>query len=274
MKHLYNYIGENYPYLFPMDNLVKNASTVEYSTTNSSDSQLRGFKEIGQIVASLGSISLLTAMDISSKTFFLAEKIRIRKINSTIVEDGLKYCAKPFSFSKRKGKVLVDVLNNQNQLFYTSELEYVIFDENAFNDVFSSFYTEKIPAESSPIKEDVLVNLIEPFYFKIQIPSFTIEQCKGHFDNYPIVPGVFIMDRLLEGIEKFFKLQGEDVQSKKLVLDNLETFLNTATPVYSELSSLVHYRQVSKDSYLFVCTITDSNHKIEYGHFVITVKLY
>ncbi|MGQ8870581.1 hypothetical protein ACUTSE_17895, partial [Myroides sp. TSA_177.3] len=64
------------------------------------------------------------------------------------------------------------------------------------------------------------------------------------------------------------------LQSKKLVVDNLETFLNTATPIYRELSSLVHYRQVSKDSYLFVCTIIDSNHKIEYGHFVITVKLY
>ncbi len=60
------------------------------------------------------------------------------------------------------------------------------------------------------------------------------------------------MDRLLEGIAKFFKLQAEDLQSKKLVVDNLETFLNTATPIYRELSSLVHYRQVSKDSYLFV----------------------
>lgn len=82
------------------------------------------------------------------------------------------------------------------------------------------------------------------------------------------------MDRLLEGIAKFFKLQAEDLQSKKLVVDNLETFLNTAIPIYRELSSLVHYRQVSKDSFLFVCTITDSNHKIEFGHFVITVKLY
>lgn len=84
-------------------------------------------------------------------------------------------------------------------MFYTSELEYIIFDENAFNEVFSSFYTEKIPAESSSIKEDVLVNLIEPFYFKIQIPAFTIEQCKGHFDNYPIVPGVFYNGSIIRG---------------------------------------------------------------------------
>ncbi|WP_413513603.1 hypothetical protein [Myroides odoratus] len=272
MEHLYDYIGENYPYLFPMSNVVMNELTLEYTTTISSQNQFTEFSKIVQIAASLGSISLLSAMKLSSKTFFLGEKLRMRKIPNTIVEGELKFCTKTLSFSKRKGKVLLDIFDNQAQLVYTAELEYVIFDEASFHQVFSSYYTEKIPVESHSIDKEIELNLVKPSYFNVHIPEVTSEQCKGHFDNYPIVPGVLIVKRLLEAIEKIFKLQGEELQNKTLVIDSFEIFLNAAIPIHRELNSLVHYRQIAKDSYLFICPIND--HKTEYANYVITVTLY
>lgn len=271
MEHLYDYIGEIYPYLFPMKNLVVNGSTVEY-TSSSPDQEFKEFYKIGKMAASIGSIALLRAMNLSSKTFFLGEKIRIRKIQHAIVEGELKYCVNVLSFSKRKGKVLVDIFDNQAQLVYTAEFEYVIFAEDSFRQVFRSYSTEDIPVENHLTYEAVEVNLVDSSSFTIHIPAFTSEHCKGHFDNCPIVPGVLIMNRLLEGIEKFFALQGEEFQSKTLVVDSFETFLNAATPIHRELNSSVYYRQIAKDTYLFICPLMD--HKAEYGNYIITVRLY
>lgn len=272
MEHLYDYIGENYPYLFPLSNLVVNESGVVYTATCGSQLGLKEFKTIGQTAASLGGVALLHAMNLSSKTFFLGEKIRIRKISHTPVEGDLKYCARAISFSKRKGKALLDIFDHQGQLAYTAELEYVIFDEESFQQVFSAFYTTEIPTEPTTAFEEVEVTLVDSAFFKVDIPAFTSDQYKGHFDHYPIVPGVLMMTRLLEGIEKFVQLQGVELQGKTLVLDSFETFLSAATPTQRALNSSVYYRQIMKDTYLFVCPIKD--HKIEYGHYIFTVKLY
>lgn len=270
MEHLYDYIGENYPYLFPLHQVMGKESGLE-CTTISTQYQLREFKKIGQTAASLGSIALLEAMNLSTKTFLLGEKIRIRKINHTLEDSELRYCARVISFSTRKGKSLVDIFDTQDQLVYTAELEYVIFDEASFQHVFGSLYTEEIPVALDTVYEEVEVGLTQPSYFTIHIPAFTNAQCKGHFDHYPIVPGVFIMSRLLEGIEKFFALQGEAFQGKTLVADSFETFLKAATPTNIALNAAVYYRQLTKDTYLFICPIQDN--KIEYGHYIITVKV-
>lgn len=271
MEHIYESIGEGYPYLFELDKLIINQSSVEYTTT-SSENQFKEFKKIGQTAATLASISLLQDMRVFEKTFFLAEKIRIRKISNTTMDQELRYCARTVCFSERKGKVLLDIFDNQSQLVYTSELEYVIFNQNAFQQVFSGFYTQRIPVKNDLVYQEVEIDLGKPAHFSIDIPAFTIEHCKGHFDNYPIVPGIFIVGRLLEGIEKFFKLHDKEFQNKTLVVDNLETFLKTATPINIPLQSLVTYYQVSRDSYLFICPVGDKN--TEYGYYIITIKLY
>ena len=270
MEHLYDYLGENYPYLLPLDQVIAKEGKLE-CTTRSTQPQLKEFKKIGQTAASLGSIALLQTMNLSTKTFLLGEKIRIRKINHTLEDSELRYCARAISFSTRKGKALVDIFDALGQLVYTAELEYVIFDEVSFQQVFASLYTEKIPSELDLVYDEVQVNLTAPSYFTIHIPAFTPEQCKGHFDHYPIVPGIFIMHRLLEGIEKFFALKGEAFQGKTLVADSFETFLKKATPTQVALYASVYYRALTKDTYLFICPIQEDN--IEYGHYIITVKV-
>jgi len=115
------------------------------------------------------------------------------------------------------------------------------------------------------------VELVDSSSFTIHIPAFTSEQCKGHFDHYPIVPGVFLMSRLLAGIEKFLVLQDEELKGKTVVMDSFETFLNAATPIQKALSSSIYYRQIMKDTYLFVCPIMDD--KTEYGHYLFTIRI-
>ncbi|WP_413513570.1 hypothetical protein [Myroides odoratus] len=273
MENLHHFIGESYPYLFTINNLIIKESTLEHTSSINPLNSFKEFNTILQTASSLGSLSLLKTMNISSKTFFLGEKSRIRKIHTNSIGPELKYCAKSLLFSKRNGKSLVDIFNHHNQLAYTFELDYVIFSEESFHRVFKDYYAEKVPITNTPLTDykEVALDLISPSYFKVNIKEFSNEQCAGHFDHYPIVPAVFIVNRLLEAIEQFFKLQGELLQSKTLLIDSLEIFPNKAIPTYTELNSLVYYRQIAKDSYLFVCSLND--HQTEYGNYIITVKI-
>lgn len=272
MKDIAQWLGEHPPYLFPLNTLIIQDSNVAYTPSSSLSNSFEEFYKVLQIASSLGSIALLQKMNVVSKTFFLGEKLRIRKIPQGEIHNELQYQAQSLLFSERKGKSLVDIFNQHHQLAYTFELDYVIFSEDSFQRVFKSFYTPELALKNTGnIQNEVRITPLCSSYFQVVIQGFSTEQCAGHFDHYPIVPAVFIVNRLLYAIEAFFKLQGKDLSTKTLIVDSLEIFPNIATPPNTELHSHVYYRQVTKNSYLFVCPI--SSGQIEHGNYLITIQL-
>ncbi|MGQ8869207.1 hypothetical protein [Myroides sp. TSA_177.3] len=272
MKDIAQRLGENSPYLFPLNSLVIQDTTLEYTESIALSNSFEAFYKVLQIASSLGSIALLQKMDVVSKTFFLGEKLRIRKIPQGEISDELKYQAESLLFSERKGKSLVNIFDQHQQLAYTFELDYIIFTEDSFQRVFKSFYTAEL-ALNTPVefRNEVTVTPLCSSHFQVIIQAFSAEQCAGHFDHYPIVPAVFIVNRLLSAIETFFKMQDTSLSTKTLIVDSLEIFPNTATPPNTDLHAHVYYRQITKNNYLFVCPIHDS--QTEYGNYIITIKL-
>lgn len=106
MKDIAQRLGENSPYLFPLNSLVIQDTTLEYTESIALSNSFEAFYKVLQIASSLGSIALLQKMDVVSKTFFLGEKLRIRKIPQGEISDELKYQAESLLFSGTKGKIL------------------------------------------------------------------------------------------------------------------------------------------------------------------------
>ncbi|WP_286443852.1 MULTISPECIES: hypothetical protein [unclassified Myroides] len=272
MKQIQHFIGETDPYLFDLKHLTIKESTMEYTVPSDSCLVFSDFYKITQIASSLGSLALAKTMDVTEKTYFLGEKLRIRKIDNRSLDKGLKYCARSIEYSSRKGKSLVDILDEHNQLAYTFELDYFIFSEDSFYRLFKNYaITHHEPSTRTSLTvEKVEIEEIESSFFRIVIQPFSKEDCAGHFNQYPIVAAVFVVKQLLCAIEQFFEVKGIGLEQKKLNVDSLEMFLNVAVPIDTVLHSKIYYHQIAKESYVFVCPVCDDT--TEYGNYLITVN--
>lgn len=264
-------VGETQPYLFGLNELKIDGTVVEHKSCLTNKSQFSEFNKTLQTASSLGSLSLIKLMNTTAKTFFLGEKLRIRKIHDNIQGDELKYVAKSIMLSKRKGKSLVDIFDSNNELVYTFELDYNLFSEDAFNKLFKKHYIDELQQEADTVFPETEITIIDDATFRASIAAFSDEHCLGHFDNYPIVPAVFIVNRLLDAIEKFFSIGNEKTSNKNLIVDSLEIFANIAIPTKTDLISVISFRELAKNVFLFSCPVSDG--VTEFGTYIITVKL-
>ncbi len=265
------YIGESAPYLYSLDDLVAEGEYLTLPIGSTHEYQSNNFAKLLQVVSSLGSCSLSNLLGHSSKTFFLGEKLRIRRTAFNIQEGPLNIRAKSVVASKRKGKSIVEIFDQANVMAYTFELDYTIFSEEAFRKLFKEnsvstdeavAFCNQFPATRNIIQSDN--------QFIISVDPFTRQNCIGHFEGYPIVPAVFMANRLLVGIQQWLEAAHE---GKPLVthVDSLELFPNKAMPIDTHYDAAIVATKLAPKLMLFTCSILDKD-QTEYGVYLITVQ--
>lgn len=248
------YIGETAPYISIPEHIIVNGNTIETEITDWNFNN-ENFTHLLKTLASLGSCSLYKLLNDSSKEkiYFLGEKLRIRKLSYKTPES-VSITSESFLESQRKGKshlILKDI--HSKEPLYSFELDYYIITQNAFqlfykdyfNDVPVEYHDEKLPETSIEYSGD-------QHQFTISIMPFTPNQCKGHFENYPIVPFVYLGNCVLREI---FKLLGGERSHE---IDSLEGYASKAMPTGVEFRVEVFQQKFLKNLTYFKCEIKDT----------------
>lgn len=263
-KNVIDLIGETAPYLFEnADKIVFDQSITEISLYKSFECfEKENLVDLIKILSTLGSLSLVSEIKKEERNYFLGEKLRIRRISYHKPSGMLTAKVTSLLENNRKGRALIDVVNDQTKLFQM-EMDYYIIDEISFKQMFASHYnTEKYNNLIKALPYTSFEFLSEN-EFNITINAFSRNHCCGHFDNFEIVPAVFVGKCILKKIFEMFP----DIVSE---VDSLEVFLNNAMPINTVFNVNVKTTQLLRNLRNYHCTITDC--KTHYGYFFATLK--
>ena len=136
----------------------------------------------------------------------------------------------------------------------------------SFEKIFTEYYNpEKVFTLASELPV-IKIKYISETEFLLIIDKIKQNHCLGHFENYPIVPAVFITKCIMSSIFKIIpKNSSQDIE-----VDSLELFLNKAMPINTIFNVNVKIFTYLKNLKTYKCTVSDG--KTEYGHYLITLK--
>ncbi|AZB34191.1 hypothetical protein [Chryseobacterium bernardetii] len=267
-KNIIPYIGETVPYITIPENITFNDHVIE-TEISGHDFSNENLTHLLKALASLGSCSLYKLLNDSSKEkiYFLGEKLRIRKLSYRPIPDTISITGGSYLESKRKGKSCLNAKDKQSgEILYSFELDYYIINQDSFklfykdffNDTLIENYDEKLP-------EGQINKTGDHHQFTISIMPFTLSQCKGHFENYPIVPFVFVANCVLREI--FNSLENRNTYE----IDSLEGYASRAMPIETEFLVEVFQQKILKNLIYFKCEIKDTFGN-SYAVMIINIK--
>lgn len=265
------FITEEGPYFLPISNTSINSNN-EIITTIGHTNEYKNeeFGKLLQTISSIGSCSLSKKINAGVKQYFLGEKLRIRKCSYAIKEGLLRVVARPVLQTNRKGKAIIDIVDEEGTLAYRFELDYNVFPEQMFEKLFRQNIKENTTARFAHEMPETKNRPLNSESFVITIGKFSNEHCLGHFTNYPIVPAVFIVKCLLSGIKKWFT--SASIAQENIVVDSLEIFPNKAMPIETEFEAFISIEKLSTKVFMFICKIKDKQLN-EYGVYPITIQI-
>ncbi|MBP2616883.1 hypothetical protein [Chryseobacterium jejuense] len=262
------YIGETVPYINIPENIIFNGHTIE-TEISGQDFSNENLTHLLKILASLGSCSLYKLLNNSSKEkiYFLGEKLRIRKLSYRPIPDTITITGGSYLESKRKGKSCLNVKDKQSgEILYSFELDYYIISQDSFRLFYKDFFNDTpIGTYDEKLPEGKINKTKDHYQLTISIMPFTLNQCKGHFENYPIVPFVFIANCVLREIFNF--LGNRDIYE----IDSLEGYASKAMPIGTEFQVEVFQQKFLRNLIYFKCEIKDTSGN-SYAVIIINIK--
>ncbi|WP_291287786.1 hypothetical protein [Flavobacterium sp.] len=268
-KNIVELIGETSPYLFEnADKITIKDNPTEFPLHKSFESFDReNFSDFIKILTTMGSLNLAKEMKTEEKNYFLAEKLRIRRISHKPPSGLLVAKINPQLENNQKGKSLIEIRDDMNTLFQM-EVDYYIFNEPSFRKIFEPHYNDETDHTFSCNLPETSFEYLNENEFNVTVNGFTRNQCKGHFENYQIVPAVYIAKCILKNV--FKATPAGNPESARVEIENVEAFLNRAMPVHTAFKVNVSIFQLQKNLKTYKCTVTD--YENEYGHYFITLK--
>lgn len=262
-RNIVELIGETSPYLF------ENADKINFSEGNTEFPLHKSFEfydkenfgNLLKILSTVGSLNLTNQLRTNRKNYFLGEKLRIRKISNTQPSGLLIAKVAPLLENDQKGKSLIEIMDQNNKIFQM-EIDYFIIDDVNFKKIFESHYHAEENDDFTHLLPNSTVEYLTEDEFNITIDKFTRSHCSGHFDNYNIVPAVFIANIILKNIYEM---------NSNIELDSLEMLTTgSAMPINTVFKVNIKTFHLSKKIKFYKCTISDN--KNSYGHFLLTFK--
>ncbi|KIA92690.1 hypothetical protein OA93_23095 [Flavobacterium sp. KMS] len=258
-------IGETSPYLFDNANEISfNERNIEFPLHKSFEYfDKENFSNLIKILSTVGSLNLANQLKANKKNYFLGEKLRIRKISYMQPSGLLIAKVTPQLENEKKGKSLIEIMDENNKIFQM-EIDYFIIDDINFKKIFEPYYHAEKNNDFNSLLPNTQFECLTEDEFNITVDEFTRSHCSGHFDNYNIVPAVFMTNIILKNI---YKINSDS----NIELDNLE-ILSTgkAMPVNTVFKVNIKIFHLSKKLKFYKCTVQDN--KNDYGHYLLTFK--
>ncbi|QBA19870.1 hypothetical protein EU348_01280 [Chryseobacterium indologenes] len=267
IKNIIPFLGETAPYLSIPEGITFRDHTIE-TEIEDWNFENENFSQLVKLLFSFGSLGLYNILDnkTGEKMYFLGEKIRIRKL-SYKEPAAITITGESILESDRKGKSHIYIREiDSKELLYSAELDYYIITREAFELFYKDLFST-VPAEyhDKNLPESKIINTGIPHHFTISTDPFTPNQCKGHFENHPIVPFVFMTHCILKEI---FRFLGDEVSYE---IESFEGYASNALPTGITFLTEVFYQKYLKNLLYFKCEIKDTS-GILYGVIIFSIK--
>lgn len=149
--------------------------------------------ETSRHLAILGSCALGAIND--ERRYYLAVKGRKRAGNDLINEEYISKhsqtyaLAMPLLLDKKEASAVAVLVNNKGQIIFNFKVGYQVFPKQ-FSRVFRNYYNPTKEIAFNPYFENLSFNqiVINDNILKARLPNLTIDQCAGHFDDFPMLP--------------------------------------------------------------------------------------
>lgn len=266
-KNIIPYLGEAAPYLSIPEGITFRDHTIE-TEVEDWNFENENFSQLIKLLFSFGSLGLYNILNdkTGEKMYFLGEKIRIRKL-SYKEPAAITITGESILESDRKGKSHIYIREaHSKELLYSAELDYYIIAREAFELFYKDlFSTVPVEYHDENLPESKIINTGIPHHFTISTDPFTPNQCKGHFENHPIVPFVFMTHCILKEI---FSFLGNEVSYE---IESFEGYASNALPTGITFLTEVFYQKYLKNLLYFKCEIKDTS-GILYGVIIFSIK--
>ncbi|WP_330743395.1 hypothetical protein [Chryseobacterium sp. CP-77] len=267
IKDIIPFLGETAPYLSIPEGITFRDHTIE-TEIEDWNFENENFSQLIKLLFSFGSLSLYNILNdkTGEKMYFLGEKIRIRKL-SYKEPAAITITSECILESDRKGKSHIYIREiDSKELLYSAELDYYIITREAFELFYKDLFSA-VPVEyhDKNLPESKIINTGIPHHFTISTDPFTPNQCKGHFENHPIVPFVFMTHCILKEI---FRFLGDEVSYE---IESFEGYASNALPTGITFLTEVFYQKYLKNLLYFKCEIKDTS-GILYGVIIFSIK--
>ncbi|MGR3855991.1 hypothetical protein [Chryseobacterium indologenes] len=267
IKNIIPFLGETAPYLSIPEGITFRDHTIE-TEIEDWNFENENFSQLIKLLFSFGSLSLYNILNdkTGEKMYFLGEKIRIRKL-SYKEPAAITITSECILESDRKGKSHIYIREiDSKELLYSAELDYYIITREAFELFYKDlFSTVPVEYHDKNLPESKIINTGIPHHFTISTDPFTPNQCKGHFENHPIVPFVFMTHCILKEI---FRFLGDEVSYE---IESFEGYASNALPTGITFLTEVFYQKYLKNLLYFKCEIKDTS-GILYGVIIFSIK--
>lgn len=267
IKNIIPFLGETAPYLSIPEGITFRDHTIE-TEIEDWNFENENFSQLVKLLFSFGSLGLYNILNdkTGEKMYFLGEKIRIRKL-SYKEPAAITITGECILESDRKGKSHIYIREiDSKELLYSAELDYYIITREAFELFYKDlFSTVPVEYHDKNLPERKIINTGIPHHFTISTDPFTPNQCKGHFENHPIVPFVFMTHCILKEI---FRFLGDEVSYE---IESFEGYASNALPTGITFLTEVFYQKYLKNLLYFKCEIKDTS-GILYGVIIFSIK--
>ncbi|WP_426476019.1 hypothetical protein ACP3T3_11505 [Chryseobacterium sp. CBSDS_008] len=266
-ENIIPYLGETPPYMSIPENILFRDHTIE-TEIRDWNFENENFSDLVKLIFSLGSLSLYKILndETREKIYFLGEKIRIRKV-SYREPTSITITSKSILESNRKGKTHTHIKDSYSgELLYSAELDYYIITRAAFELFYKDIYST-VPVEyhDKNLPQSEIIYTENSQHFIISTEPFTPNQCKGHFENYPIVPFVYITNCILKEIFNFL------TTGSRYEIESFEAYASNALPTGITFRTEVFHQQYLKNLFYFKCEIKDTSGN-PYGVIIFNIK--
>ncbi len=242
------FIGVTPPY-FSLTNLSIDEKGYLYAEVPNTckDSAEHGsitLSEVGRHMGVLGSLAMANMNPVKEKHYYLIKEVCFDTLKTNTIE-GEKYQlrAKVNQISKKGGSIHVQLFADE-ELQYSSDIEYIILHHRIFARRFRATYLSKDKIYGKYIENDYSQST-SIYFHKKTIESFTAylnyidpSDCPGHFENYPIMP----VSRICEAISDVTGKHYESLHSN----DRCYSFKHVELKAYSFIPAGENAKIVTK----------------------------
>nr|WP_315026300.1 hypothetical protein [uncultured Chryseobacterium sp.] len=251
-EHNTPYISETSPYTsIPAHILLKdNKIKTEFKDYNFKN---ENFLTLLKSLASLSSCNLHQILRniTKDKIYFIGEKIKIKKTSFKNTPTSISITGESVLESKKRGKSYLKVKDiTSEDMLYSFEMDYYMMTPETFKMAYKNYFEPDIITHYHKRPPENRITQTKPEnQFTISIHPFTSNQCKGHFENHPVVPFAIAINCIVKEIFDFFGSNSE--------IENIEGHLSKAIPIETKLEAEFFYQKFLKDQTYIKCEIKD-----------------
>ncbi|NIG55080.1 hypothetical protein [Chitinophaga sp. Cy-1792] len=250
--------GMNPPFFkLPDAPLVTKGKLLEVELGRASDFLLYDFIELVRYCISAEAWNANRLYPTGADQYMLGDKFRAVRFGTFTEHTQYKAVVDSLVIKKRKRKSLVRVLSESGELIYLMMFDYFMWNSGEFKRKFAQLKSEVTFAADikPPLPTVTRTSFDNPYAYTAVLSPVTEAQCAGHFDGYPLVPGLLLMNVLLHEAEKWINdIIGST--TAKPILDTLTIHPNRAMQTNTPFNVAISVYSASATVFKFVHTIT------------------